>query len=247
MARRNSAEVAFFLIGGYNVLGTLTTINDRVEAVLEEGHTLGEEWKEEQFTGVRMAELTQEGFYDDAAGNVHDALSTGPGVSRILTYGIEGTATGAAYENYEGAMQVNYERLFSLGTLHKARATYRNNGTVERGKLVRTHKVHTATGATTGTPLDGAASSTGGAAVLQWQAATGEANIRMLHSSDNVTYATLFTFAKVDATNGRGAERLTTTGVIERYTAYDATTATATGEITALTAMMGLYRGALSS
>lgn len=245
MARKNSADMAFFLVGGYSVLGTLTQVTDSIEATLEQTQVLGDTWKSEQYTGVRMGEITQEGFYDDDAGSVHDMLSTGPGVSRVLAFGDGGTATGAPVTVWEGAMQVNYERVLTVGALHKARASYQNNGTIERHKLIRTYKANTATGATTGTPLDGAASSTGGAGVLEYNASQGEANVRMLHSSDNVTYATLFTFTKT--ASGFGAERLTTTGVIERYTAYDVSTATATGAITALNSMMSLYRGALTS
>lgn len=246
MARRGSADVAFLLLGGYDILGTVTQIEDSLEAVVERSDALGDLWEEHSFTGVRRAEIGQEGFYDDAANSVHDALSTGPGVSRVLCYGIGGTATGAPFIGYEGAMQVNYHRVLSRGTLHKAVAAYRGNGVVDQhGRIVRMYAVHTATGATTGTPLDGAASSTGGAAYLQYNATAGEANIRVLHSSDNITYATLFTFTKT--ASGRGAERLTTTGVIERYVAMDVTTASATGSIAALNTFVGLARGALSS
>lgn len=245
MTLRGSADVAFLLLGGYDILGTVTELNDQLEAVLEESHGLGDAWREFSFVGLRQAELSQEGFYDDAVGSVHDALSTGPGVSRVLVYGVGGTATGAPFIGYEGAMQVNYERIVSRGELHKARAEYRGHGTVEHGSLIRTYKVHTATGATTGTPLDNGASSTGGAGYFAYNATAGEANVRMLHSADNITYATLFTFTKT--ASGRGAERLTTTGAIERYVAMDVTTATATGAITALNSFMGLARGALTS
>ena len=247
MPIRNSADVAFFLIGGFDVLGSLTQIEDSEEAILEPSHTLGDLWEEHTFVGVRKAEISQEGFYNDDVASVHDALSTGPGISRVLCYGVAGTATGAQFIGWEGAMQVNYERIIGREVLHKARATYRTNGAVEQhGRLVRMYGAHSATGRTTGTPLDGAASSSGGVGYFQWNATAGEVNARLLHSSDNITYATLFTFAKTVA-NSRGAERLTTTGIIERYTAADYTTASATGSIAALNSFMGLARGALSS
>ena len=252
MSIRNSADISFFLIGGFSVVGTLTTITDGgVEAEVRPTTVFGTSWETHQYVGLRGSELTQEGFFDDAAGSVHDALgggtsSTGVGSSRVLCYGVAGTATGAQFIGWEGAREITYERNFSLGEFHKAKATYRSDGAVEPGgRIVRMYAVHTATGATTGSPLDNTVSSTGGSAYLQYNATAGEANIRMLHSSDNITYATLFTFTKT--ASGFGAERLTTTGVIERYTALDVTTASATGSIAALNTFMGLQRGALTT
>ena len=243
MAVKASKDVAFFLIGGRDVLGSLTEIEDKgVEAVIQETNPFGIAWGTHEFVGIRNWGLTQRGFLDDAAGAVHDALSTGPGVSRVLCYGIGGTATGAQFIGAAGAMQVNYNRIFTRNELSKAEAEYNGNGPVDyNGKIIRTYKVHASTGRTTATPLGELASSTGGVGYLQYNATAGEANIRMIHSSDDVTYATLFTFSKT--ASGFGAERLTTTGVIERYTAYDVTTASATGAITALNAFMGLSRG----
>lgn len=247
MAKRSSTDVAFILVGGYDVLGTLTEIDFHAEALLERVDALGDSWQAQAFVGVRDAVLTQKGFYDDAAGSVHDALSTGPGVSRVLIAGFGGTATGAPFLGWQGAMQVNYDRIFSREALTKAEASYRTNGIVNEGKIVRTYKGAGATGASTGTPLDGAASSTGVAAYLAYNSTAGEANIRVLHSSDNITYAAAFTFtrtAKGTAAVVAGAERLYTSGVIERYTAADVTTATATGSIADLNYFVGVVRGA---
>ena len=142
-------------------------------------------------------------------------------------------------------MQVNYDRQVVREQLAKARATYRTNGTIETGKIVRTYGVAAATGATTGTPLDGGASSTGGAGYLAYNATAGESNIRILQSSDNVTYTTLFTFTKT--ASGQDSSRIITTGVVERYIAADITTATATGSIAAMNYFVGIYRGAQTS
>lgn len=244
MTKRGSGDIAFFLVGGYDVLGTMTKFDDNAEALTEEVTVLGNTWRQHAYVGVRNAEITQEGFYDDAAGSVHDMLSTGPGVSRVLCYGVAGTATGAAFVGYSGAMQVHYERQVELEKLTKAKASYRTNGPVDNGKIVRTYKAAGATGASTGTPLDNAASSTGGAGYLQYNATAGEANIRIMDSADNITYSALFTFTKT--ASGFGAERLTTTGAIQRYTAADVTTATATGSIGALNYFVGIARGLTS-
>lgn len=240
MAYRGSPDVAFFLINGYDVLGTRTQLDDSLEAILEETHGLGDTFVEKQFTGVRRAEITQQGFFDDAAGSVHDILSTGPGVSRILAYGIGGTATGAPFIGYEGAMQVNYERLLVRGELEKANARYLGNGTVEMGKVVRTYKAFTAVGVQS-QELDLGASQAAGvgmSAYLVYNASAGEANVRVQEAPDATSWSTLFTFTKT--ASGFGAERLTTTGAVQRYVRVQVTTASATGDITAMNAFIGV-------
>ena len=226
MAKRGSADVAFLLIDGWDVLGQQTQLEDTRSAVLERSDALGDLYEEHTFTGVRRAELTQQGFLDDGANSAHEALSTGPGVARVLVYGMEGTVTGAGFEGWASAVQVNYEQLMARESLHKANARYLTAGPVEHGRIVRTLKPAVATGVTSANALDNGASSTGGAGYFAYTSG-GEANVRMRHSSDGVTWATLFTFARANAS--RGAERLMTTGTIERYVDMDYTTATATG------------------
>ena len=259
MTVRGAADVAFFQVGGFELLGSVTNFTDKSEAVLVESHALGDAWKEQTFAGVRAAEITQDGFYDDAVDGAHAALSTGPGVGRVLVYGLEGTATGAGVVCWSNAMEVNYQRIAARDDLVRAKAVYRSNGPVESGKLLRTYKPTGASGATTGgsSGVDNGASTPayttavavgGGAGYFSWNAtANVEGNFRILDSADNLTFATLLTFTKT--TSGgtstapvRGAERLTTTGAIQRYTAVDYTTASATGG-TGISYLMALVRG----
>ena len=236
MTKYGSPDVAFFLVDGLSLVGTLTEFSDQHEAVIEETTPLGTGWEEQTFAGVRKGEISQDGYYDDAAMSAHDALSSGPGTARILAYGLEGTATGKRFTAYQGAMQVNYERLSKRDELTKAKAQYKSSGQVEQGRVLFSYGAVGSTGRKNA--YDGAASSTGAAGYLSYNATAGEANVRIMHSSDNITYAALFVFAKI--ASGHGAERVVTTGVIERYVAADFTTATATGSIGALNAMVGI-------
>jgi len=247
MAIRNSGDVAFVLYAGVDIrTDVLTKFTDNHSVRVVESHTLGDSWVEQKYIGVREANLTLEGFYNDSGtasgpvGSIHSRLSSGVSATagHILTYCLEGTATGARFVGWTSAVVNTYERLLELDGLSKVRAEIKNGGEVEEGRTVYSYKAPGATGRSTGTPLDNAVSSTGGAGYLQYNA--GEANIRLLHSSDNITYATLFTFTKT--ASGAGAERVTTTGTIERYTAIDVTTASATGAIAALNLFVGLVR-----
>lgn len=235
-------KVSFFLIGGREVVGRLTDFDDRREARTEESHGLGAGWAETAFVGVREGEITQQGFYDDAVGSVHEALSTA-GATAVLSYCLEGTATGVNFVGWRGALQVNYERQQERDALTKARATYRTGegAAVEQGKVIRTWKKWAATGNTTANMVDCVACSTaGGVGYLQHQAASGEAIIRLLHSEDGNAWDTLLEFTKL--TSGYGAQAVPFAGSVNQYIAADYTTATATGKVGALTAMVGLVR-----
>src|SRR3990167_1019523 len=95
MSKFGSDKCSFFLIDGYDIVGTLTNFEDIHEAILEESHTLGDAWAEHSYVGLRQGTITQEGFYDDEALSAHDALSSGVSATgRIFNYCLEGTATG---------------------------------------------------------------------------------------------------------------------------------------------------------
>lgn len=223
MVVRSAVDVPFFLIGGLDVLGTLTEVRDKMAAVTEEGHTLGDSWVEHLYTGIREGEISQDGFLDDAALSVHDALSTREGLSRVLCYGLEGTATGAQFLGWSGAMQINYEVRASRGALHKVHVDYRSNGRIDTGKLLRTLNP-TSASSVAGNPIDNTVSSTlGGAGFLQVNSFASAALATGLqpavqHSSDNLTYADLVTFTSVTSTSPSAQRSAVAVGVaIERY------------------------------
>lgn len=233
-----SDQVAFFLISGLDVVGCLTEFEDKREARTEETHTLGDSWVEHTAVGARQSEITQSGFYDDAAGSIHDALSSGPGATSVLCFGLEGTATGAAFSGYSQGVQVDYQRQAERDALTKAKATYRAAGPVEEGKVLVSWSKPGSTGIKG--KVDLGASSTGLSAYLQWAAASGEANIRIMNSaSGGTSWQELMVFTKT-VKGSHGAERLTTTGDVKRYVALDITTASATGKIAALNVMAGV-------
>ena len=229
MVVRGAADVSFLLVDGYDILGTVTELNDKQYALTEETHALGDAYVENSFVGIRRAEITQQGFYDDAAGSVHAALATGPGnSSRVLCYGPEGTATGA---NFKGmvAVQVDYSVEPGRAVLHKANAMYHTNGRFDQGKILYTHKASAGTSAETGNAVQrvdasGVASTVsstgGGAGYFQLSAFTSGAlataiQSRIQHSSDNITYADLITFTS--ATAAPFAQRATVAGGVEAF------------------------------
>lgn len=223
MAKYGSDDVGFLLIDGYDVLGVTTQMEHTIEALLEETTALGDSWTEHTYTGLQRATLTQEGFFDDAGGSSHAALNEKQGSSRVVCFGLEGNTIGEKFVGHAGAMQAAYVRVASRGQLQKANAKYESNGTVEEGLILHAHGAETAaSGNTTATPVDNAASSaSGGSGYLQVSALTlgGYTNvaIKVRHSADNITYADLVAFTVVTA--APAAERKTVAGTVNRYLA----------------------------
>lgn len=239
MANYGPDQVALLLYGGYDLtIGIITTLTDKQEAILERTNGLGAAWEAHAYTGVRKAEFELEGFYDDATGSIHEALGSPPGSAsgpRVWCLGVEGTATGADFVGYTGALQPTYERLAVRDELTKIKAGFKGTGEVRQGRIVRMLSSATASGASTGTPLDNSASNTsGGVGFLQvtdfsgWGAG-GAVTVSLVHSADNITYANLLTFASATAEH-RGYSQAVT-GAIQRYVAANWTASGATGNI----------------
>jgi hypothetical protein len=207
VARFGSDDVGFFLVGGYNLLGTLTQFQDKVAAITEESHTLGDAWTENAAVGVKSWEMSQEGFYDDDTLSVHDALEGAQGASWVLCYNVEGNTSGEEFVGISGALQLDYERIVSRNELHKARAEYRlGAGVYEPGRIIRPLAGASATGNTTAAAIDFGASNITG---LQ---------VDIMHSADNLTFASHQGFASVTSTNP-SAQRISSTAPIQRYVA----------------------------
>ena len=148
MATHGSDDVGFLLIDGFDVLGVVTELNDSREAMTEETDALGDKWIEVEPTGVASGEITQTGFFDDASDGVNDLLRDSEGLSRVLTYGVEGNLVGQQFIGFAGAMQVNYARNVTVAELHKANARYLSNGEIEDGRILHPFAVETADGDT---------------------------------------------------------------------------------------------------
>jgi hypothetical protein len=158
MSQYSSKDIGFVLIDGYSVVGTLTTLQDSVEAILQESLAYGDTWGSFVSTGIRKGALSQGGYFDDTVGSVHDALNgtglSSLGDSRVLVYGLEGNTVGAQFVGYGGALEAKYERVLALEKLHMANAMYNPSGAIELGQVLKTLAAVTADGDTTATSVD---------------------------------------------------------------------------------------------
>src|SRR5262245_61042687 len=154
MANYGSDQVAFFLIGGYDLLGVTTRLEDEIERVLEETTTLGVAWQAEAPVGVQRATFKQNGYYDAAANASNDALVALNGSQRVLMWGVAGNAIGRPFTGAAGAIEAVYQRVIARLALYKANAEYRIAGRVEEGVILAPKAARTTSGDTQATSVD---------------------------------------------------------------------------------------------
>lgn len=221
MGNYSSKDVGFVLVGGYDLRADSGELRIKTEQLTDRQTSLGDSWEEHALLGLSKAEVVQSGYFNDAVDGGNAAL-VGLGASRVMSIGIEGNTVGRKFLGFQGAMQVDYERLASLSALHRANAMFRGSGQVDRGVILHALGARTADGNSEGADSvdNGALSAGGGVAYLHVVAYTGFTSVvvKVRHSSDDVTYADLVTFASVTAI---GAERATVGVTVNRHLAVD--------------------------
>ena len=223
MAKRASADVGFFLIGGRGVLGTRTAIAVKKKGVFKETTVLGVGAVTRGYAGLADFEITQQGFFDDAAGSINEALATSQGTTPVVCLGVNGNTAGLKFDGFSAPLDVEFERIATDGDFVTAKGSYQGAGVGEKGVILHPHGTETAVGNTEGaTSVDNTTSSaTGGSGYLQVEASVlgGYTNFvaKVRHSADDVTYADLITFTAVTA--APAAERKTVAGTVNRHLA----------------------------
>lgn len=244
MAKYGAAQVAFALVDGYSIAGVLTEFADEIEVVTEDAKGLGEAWPEPTPTGDRRGSLTQNGFYDDAALSINEALCGNQGVARVVNYGVEGNTIGKAAVGMAGSYASKFTRISTKDALTKANASYAVSGAVEAPVILHDLSEEAGDGNTEGAESvnSGAGTVSGASGYLQVAAITlsGRPNVtfKVRDSTDDITYADLVTFTAVSA---RTAERVTVAGTVDQYLACSWAWGGAGGAPT-VTFLIGLHR-----
>ena len=222
MAKYSSKDCVL-LIDGFNVMGVNTELTHAKEAATEESTAFGDTWQAHLAVGINRAEATQEGFYDDAAASINAALSGQQGVERIMSAGFAGNTIGRAVVGHKGNLQINYNRIASVNSLHRVNASYQSSGVVDEGLILHALTTRTAAGDTEATSVDGgagAATAYGGAAYLH-VTNVGDCDdvvVKVRDSADDAAFADLVTFTAVAPT--RGAERKTVAAGVDSVRRY---------------------------
>lgn len=217
-----SKDVGFFLVGGRDVLSSVSNIDVEREAVVKPTTALGVQFPTFQATGQKSARITQTGFFDPAIGASNEAICEKENTSHVVLLAHQGNTAGRKMIGAVGAFAGKYKRGVASEDLHKATAEYTVSGDVEDPVLVATLAARGTAGSTEAGSVDNAVlTSNGGAGYCAVQSLTlgGYTNIivTVRHSVNNSTFADLMAFTAV--TTSPIAERKTVAGTVNRYLA----------------------------
>lgn len=232
MSQFNWHDVKPFLVDGYDLAadGEVTMQIDipGTERVNEDSTGIGGNgWETSILTDERKAtgDLSYTAFYDTAANASNAAVVTAnPTSARVIVVGYEGGTVGTRFLGASG-WQISYKRPGQKGSKLKISETLKPTGQVDdQGRILKALSAVTADGNSQAASVDNAASSAnGGMAYFEVTAytagtATGLVN-KVMHSTDNVTFAALATAANVTAAPAKEAVLVATGVTVNRYLA----------------------------
>jgi hypothetical protein len=167
--------------------------------------------------GLRNATASLSGFYDGAVDAVDEELNAALGATtdRVVTVSTVGFVIGNIVY-IAGKIETSYSVSSPVDGVVSITADLLANGGFERGHSFHNLTAETVTG--TGASVDnGAATSNGGVANLHVTAVSGTTpslTAKVRHSTDDAVFTDLITFT---AATARTAERLSSTGTVNRY------------------------------
>mgnify|MGYP001077500694 CR=1 FL=1 len=225
MTKYASKDVGFFTVGQYNLLAVTGKIEDSATLPLVDTTPLGVANEEYSSGGVRRYELTQEGWFDDAAGSMHDALVGLPAGERVLMLAHQGNARGKGFIGAAGTLTVGYRRAVDVGDVARANGSYAISGGIQEGLIIERLVAHGADGNTNGTYVDlGGARTQGGYVYLvvtsiDWSGRP-SLTVTLTDSSDHIAFGDHTAMTAVDAPATGAAERkLLSADAVKQYLA----------------------------
>jgi hypothetical protein len=146
MALYGGQDVGFLLVSGRSMLPSKPQgLMESVEAMQEDTSGLGDVWGEVTPTGMKRAELSQDGaFYDAGTNLAHETLRDAQTTSRVVCLAIEGNTIGKRFIGYAGAYAHKYDVLAKVGGLTKANVEYTINGARDEGIILQSLAAQTA-------------------------------------------------------------------------------------------------------
>lgn len=146
MALYGSSQVGFLLVSGRSLLPAKPQgLSESVEAMQEDTSGLGDSWGEVTPTGMKKAELSQDGaFYNEGTNSSHEALKDAQTTSRVVCLGVEGNTIGKRFIGYAGAYAHKYDVLAKVVGLTKANVEYTISGNRDEGIILQSLTAKTA-------------------------------------------------------------------------------------------------------
>ncbi len=215
-----SDKVGFFLVGPYNLCAVTGKIERGAELKLKDTTPLGVKAEEYSSSGVRGVTLTQEGWFDDAANSMHDALKDVPATFNTLMLAPSGNIKGSKLMACAGMLKVGYKIGVEVSNVHGANGVYSVSSAIQEGLIVLDLAELAGDGNSDAQYVDlGAGPWANGGTV--YGAATAitlsgrpDVTIKLRHSTDHITFAD---HTSLTALAAIGSEAKTFAGAINRY------------------------------
>jgi len=183
--------------------------------------------------GLADGTMSLSGMFDGDADAIDDVIAgaLGAEAAGYATIAPEGLTIGNSSYSCQ-ARKTSYEVSSPVGDVVSTSLSVQADGGIDRGVLLGAATAVTTTA--TGASQDGGASSSdGGSGYLHVTANTrdGASTFKIQHSSDDVTYADLITFASVGSSTAT-SEKVAVTGTVNRYVRASHAPGGSTGSVT---------------
>lgn len=183
--------------------------------------------------GLQDGNMSLSGIFDGDTGAIDEVLTStiGNDGNDVVTVAVEGLSNGKVAFS-AAAKETSYELSSPVGDVVSASLEVQADGGVDRAVVLSGAAAVTSSGQSAA--VDNSASTAGGGAgYLHVTANTrnGSSTFKVQHSSDNVTFADLITFASVP-TSTTAAERVVVTGTVNRYVRASHAPGGSTGSVT---------------
>lgn len=216
MADYGTADLGFVLLGGRDILGAMTEIQDSNEAIVDEITWLGVAYDSWKAVGVNKGEVKLLGLYNTA--NPDNPITAFEVITaQELMYALEGNTIGneAAFMN---ALREPFMRSAERDKIHRIEAEFKGASGLNKGLVIASHLAKTDTDVTA--TVDNLASSANGsvsALAISSLTLGGYTNviIKLRDSTDDISFVDHATFTAV--TSAPASERVVVSGTVNRY------------------------------
>ena len=169
----------------------------------------------QRLTGLRDANLSVNGYFDNAAGMSHDAFKSISADSEVIvTMGTSRGDNACGMVSDQGSYNVGRSEGSAITTTVEFSTS--NGKGLNWGVVLTDGPEQTDSAAANSAAVDNTSSTSAGAIgiVSVESVASGTAVLKVQHSSDDITYADLLTFT---GATGRTSESISATGTVNRY------------------------------
>lgn len=153
MSKYTSADVAFLLVGQYDLTKIATKLEDEAVQDVDDTTGFGHSARQYQQKGIRDYNLTgHTGWYDDSASASDAALIGLASGSGTFMMAIQGGTKGSIALCASGLLKTAYTRQFAVSDFVNANMTLELNGPVDRAVVIAPYATQVASGDTSSSP-----------------------------------------------------------------------------------------------